>query len=123
MTRDSITWFEIPARDLDRATRFYEALLQARLRRENMIGMELAVFPADEGGIAGCLQAGPGTPDPGSSTLVYLNVAPDLGAALQRARDAGGRVVKDKTALPPGMGCFAHIEDSEGNRVGLHAPQ
>jgi len=23
--------------------------------------------------------------------------------------------------LPEGMGCFAHIIDSEGNRVGLHA--
>jgi uncharacterized protein len=25
-----------------------------------------------------------------------------------------------KTALPPGMGFFAHIEDCEGNIVGLH---
>jgi predicted enzyme related to lactoylglutathione lyase len=36
--------------------------------------------------------------------------------------EAGGRVQTAKTALPPGMGFFARIEDSEGNAVGLHAP-
>lgn len=122
MTRDSITWFEIPARDIDRATHFYEALLGKALRRESMLGSELAVFPAADGGIAGCLQAGGDVPEPGSSTVVYLDVAPELDAALARAARAGGRVVKPRTALPPGMGFFAHIEDSEGNRVGLHAP-
>lgn len=25
------------------------------------------------------------------------------------------------TELPDGLGCFAHIIDTEGNRVGLHA--
>lgn len=70
MTRDSITWFEIPARDIARAARFYETLLGKTLRRESMLGTQLAVFPAAD----------------------------------------------------DGMGFFAHIEDSEGNRVGLHAP-
>jgi predicted enzyme related to lactoylglutathione lyase len=120
MTRDAITWFEIPARDIVRATRFYETLLGTTLRRENMLGSELAVFPSAEDGATGCLMAG--GPEPGSSTIVYLDAAPALDPALARAVAAGGRVLKGKTALPPGMGCFAHIEDSEGNRVGLHAP-
>lgn len=34
---------------------------------------------------------------------------------------AGGKVVTPKTALPEGMGYFAHFVDSEGNRVGLHS--
>ena len=40
---------------------------------------------------------------------------------LARVEPAGGRVITPKTALPPGMGLLAHILDSEGNRVGLHA--
>jgi predicted enzyme related to lactoylglutathione lyase len=36
---------------------------------------------------------------------------------------AGGEIALPKTALPPGLGFFAHIIDSEGNRVGLHALQ
>ena len=122
MSRDSIAWFEIPVRNIDDATCFYETLLGRTLRRESMLDMTLAVFPYEEGGVSGCLQAGPGVPAPGNATLVYLDASPSLDEALLRAAKAGGRVVKAKTALPPGMGFFAHIEDTEGNRVGLHAP-
>jgi predicted enzyme related to lactoylglutathione lyase len=34
---------------------------------------------------------------------------------------AAGQVVTPKVALPEGMGFFAHIADTEGNVVGLHA--
>ena len=122
MTRDSITWFEIPVRNIDAAARFYEAVLGKPLRREAMLDSQLAIFPCAEGGATGCLQCGPGVAAPGSATLVYLDVSPSLDAALARTKAAGGRVVKDRTALPPGMGFFAHIEDVEGNRVGVHAP-
>jgi predicted enzyme related to lactoylglutathione lyase len=50
---------------------------------------------------------------------VYLH-APAIDAWLERVPAAGGRIVTGKTALPQGMGYFAHILDSEGNRVGLH---
>jgi hypothetical protein len=59
----------------------------------------------------------PGT----SGTVVYLNADPDLDAALARVEPAGGKVVVPKTALPPGMGHYARIQDTEGNLVGLHA--
>ncbi len=122
MQRDAITWFEIPTRDIDAAARFYEAVLGRPLRREAMLDAQLAVFPSAEGGATGCLQQAPDAPAPGSATLVYLDVGPSLDAALERAQAAGGRVVKPRTALPPGMGVFAHVTDPEGNRVGLHAP-
>ena len=32
----AITWFEIPAQDLERAVWFYESVLQQELRRETM---------------------------------------------------------------------------------------
>jgi predicted enzyme related to lactoylglutathione lyase len=122
MPRDAITWFEIPTRDIDRAQRFYEQLLAGPLRRETMRDATLAVFAHEEGGVAGCLQAMPEGARPGGGTLVYLDASPSLDAALARAQAAGGRVRTPRTALPPGMGFFAHIEDPEGNCVGLHAP-
>ena len=39
----SIDWFEIPARDIDRAQRFYETLLAAPMRRETIAGQRRAV--------------------------------------------------------------------------------
>ena len=77
MTRNSIAWFEIPAVDLDRAQRFYEAVLSTAMRRETIADAQLAVFAADEGGIAGCLQHAPEPVAPSADgTCVYLDASP-----------------------------------------------
>lgn len=128
MTEATLThalhWFEIPVRDLDRAQRFYETLFARPLRREAM-GPEttLAMFPYEPGsGVGGALLTGAGAPEPGAhGTVVYLNAEPSLNAVLARLGEAGGRLLVPRTELPEGMGAFAHVEDSEGNRVGLHA--
>lgn len=121
---NALNWFEIPAADLDRATRFYETMLERALKREQLEGMELAVFPHDEkAGVGGCLQAGEGCVPGAQGSVVYLDAAPSVDAALRRAVSAGGAVALPRTALPEGMGYFAHVIDTEGNRVGLHAMQ
>ena len=118
----SIDWFEIPARDIDRAQRFYEALLGAPMRRESIAEQSLAIFDHAATGVGGCVLAGPNAPAPSTSgTLVYLRAQPTLDAALARLEVAGGRVLTPKVQLPGDMGCYAHVADSEGNRVGLHA--
>ena len=123
-TRNAIDWFEIPVRDMDRAQAFYEALLGAPLRRETITGNTLAVFSYGETGIGGCLMAGSNAPAPSTDgTLIYLNAGAELDTVLARVGDAGGRITTPKIQLPDGMGCFAHITDTEGNRVGLHAPR
>jgi predicted enzyme related to lactoylglutathione lyase len=119
----AVSWFEIPVRDLERAQVFYEKLLAKALRRETMGPQMLAVIPYDEGhGVGGALISGVHIPDPSpNGTLVYLNAEPSLDAAVERAVAAGGRVATPRVELPEGMGCFAHVIDTEGNRVGLHA--
>ena len=118
----SVSWFEIPVRDLDRAEAFYGEVCDQPLQREPMGESTLAVFPKSADGVGGCLFASPQGPAPTTEgTLVYLNAGPSLDAALARALRAGGQVALPRTALPEGMGFFAHIIDCEGNRVGLHA--
>ena len=120
----ALNWFEIPVADLDRAIRFYEALTGRKLRREAFggPGEELAVFEVDERvAVNGALLRSPDARPAAQGTMVYLNAGPRIDLWLERVPAAGGRVLVGKTALPPGMGFFAHILDSEGNRVGLHA--
>lgn len=120
--RDALNWFEIPVRDLERAQKFYQALLATPLRRETMGPNTLAVFGYDDSGVGGCLLAGADAPEPaGHGTLVYLNANPSLDAVLARVEGAGGRITTPKVKLPGDMGCFAVIADPEGNRIGLHA--
>ncbi len=92
---------------MDRAARFHEALTGHFLKRET--------------DVRGALFKNPAMQPAAQGTLVYLNAGQTLEPWLARVAAAGGRVVLPKVTLPDGMGCFAHIIDSEGNRVGLHA--
>jgi predicted enzyme related to lactoylglutathione lyase len=125
MIQHALNWFEIPAADLARAQRFYETVLARPMRRETMGAEQMAIFatvPAEgEDVVSGCINVGQeGVAPSRSGTRVYLDASPSIDAALARVAAAGGRVHTPKTALPPGMGFFAHLEDSEGNIVGLH---
>jgi predicted enzyme related to lactoylglutathione lyase len=119
---NAITWFEIPATDLKRASEFYAQVIDKPLIHETMGETEMAVFPFERNaGIGGCVTHMEPLKPSTSGSVVYLYVGKDLDAALSRTWTAGGKVVLGKTALPGDLGHFAHIIDSEGNRVGLHA--
>ena len=119
----NVVWFEIPSINFERAVTFYESVFQITLHREN-IGGAMAMFPANEGQAGGAIvEAHPDYVPSATGAVIYLNGGENLAPLLARARDAGGAVLVPKTALPPGMGHFAHLQDSEGNRVGLHSMQ
>ena len=124
MTRNALTWFEIPVTDIARAQRFYETLLAKSMRREEMGPQTLAIFPYDNGnGVGGALLQGATAPAPGTDgSLVYLDASPSLDVVLSRASELGAKVLLPKLQLPGTIGFIAQIVDSEGNRVGLHSP-
>lgn len=120
--KNAVNWFEIPVADMNRAQAFYETVLARKLRREEMGGSALAVFPYDEPATGGCLQSGANRSAPaGSGIRIYLDCSPSLDAVLARIDAAGGAIVSPKFALPGEMGVIALMRDSEGNEVGLHA--
>ena len=121
MNNNALTWFEIPVTDLARASRFYGSVLQQTLNKQQFGPHELMVFAYQQPGVGGCLMQGEVYQPSPQGAVIYLAVADTMGAALSRAAQAGGKVALGRTALPGDMGCYAHIIDSEGNRVGLHA--
>ena len=115
-------WFEIPTANFERAIKFYEALFQVTLARENIDG-DVAMFPGDETSTSGALIAPQDGYSPSASgPVIYLDAGADLQPVLDRAAALGGQILLAKTPLPPGMGFYAHLRDCEGNRVGLHSP-
>jgi len=116
-----VVWFEIPAEDIKRAATFYESILVTELKAEKFGSHEMRVFAYSNPAAGGCLMQGPGYQPGTSGPVAYLNADPVLDDVLKRVAPAGGKVVVPHTDLPEGMGCFAQIIDSEGNRVGLHA--
>ena len=122
-TNRSVSGVNVVVLDLDRAQAFYEGLLGAPMRRENIGPNTLAVFAYGDSGVGGCVMVGPQVPAPrADGSLIFLNAGPSLDTVLARVHEVGGRITTPKVTLPGDMGVFAHITDSEGNRVGLHAP-
>lgn len=118
----AVVWIDIPATDLTRASRFYSTVLGHPLQEPIRIGPhEMAVFPYEKGNISGCVMTGPDMKPATDGTVVYLNADPLLDDVLRRVEPAGGAIVQPRTELPPGMGVYAKIRDTEGNVVGLHA--
>jgi predicted enzyme related to lactoylglutathione lyase len=116
-----LSWFEIPALDFARARSFYEKLFGVELQ-EHVAGPNImAVFPYDrERTSGGCVMKGPALVPTNDGVIIYLNAGESLDNALNRVQPSGGEVVFPKTQVP-GIGFFAHIKDTEGNRVGLFA--
>lgn len=113
-------WVEIPARDLDRAIAFYNAVFQFALERDESGPNPMAVFPVKDigSGVGGHLY--PGAPPADGAGPTPHFAAPDgLEDALARVGPAGGEVVSDPIPLPGGYGRFAYCKDSEGNSIGL----
>jgi len=116
-----VNWFMIPVKDLEKAKKFYEAVIDDELSRSEMGPMKMAWFPMTNGapGAAGALVKGEGYVPSHAGTLVYLHVK-DIDDTMARIKVHGGRVLIPKSRMGE-YGFVAHFEDTEGNRVALHS--
>ena len=116
-----VGWFEIPTTDLNRAKRFYEAVLDVELTPATVEQVEMAWFPLVEDGIgaSGALIKSEGYTPSHAGTLIYFT-APDIEGTLARVNANGGKTLTPKTSIGE-YGFIAHFEDSEGNRLALHS--
>jgi uncharacterized protein len=117
----AIAWFEIPARDFDRAVAFYEQAFETTLHRENFGGGTMAIFPHPDGAIGGCIFASPELEPTAGGVRIYLNAGPSLSARIASVERAGGKRVTEIIELPDDIGYIASFDDPEGNRIALHA--
>jgi predicted enzyme related to lactoylglutathione lyase len=119
---NALNWFEIPATDISRAKKFYEAIFEIIMQEMEMPNMKYAMFPVDamKGKIGGGLAQSP-MHNPGvTGSIVYLNANPDLQKVLDRIEKAGGKITMPKTSIGQN-GFMAFFTDSEGNSIGLHS--
>ena len=118
----AISWFEIAVLDFERARRFYCAIFDYDMPQMQMGPNLMGFLPHVQGtGIGGAIVRGAGRAPSRSGALVYLNGGADLAKVLARVIDAGGAILQSKTEVAPGMGYYAELLDSEGNRIGLHS--
>lgn len=121
LKRNWTNWFEIPVTDLPRAKTFYETIFNTQIEILDLGGLKMGVFPHKEVGCALCKHEAY-TPS-NLGLLVYLNASPDLNLVLNKVENAGGKILRSKTEIAPGLGYMALFIDTEGNRLALNSMQ
>jgi predicted enzyme related to lactoylglutathione lyase len=128
---NTVVWADIPVTDLDRAIKFYSAVLQQELKPvEGMEGVALIAPP--EGFDPSAMEGPPPvsfdlarndsqTPSTSGCTI-YLNSNDDPEGMLQRAADAGGKILMPVQYMGEMIGSIGFFLDPEGNRIGVHKP-
>lgn len=123
--KHAISWFEIPAKDIDRAQKFYESIFEIQMQPMDFGGTKMRMFPLDDPmeGVGGTLIDSGGFHKPSltEGPLIYLNGNPDVNIVLNRVAKAGGKIMVPKTEISPEYGFMAIFEDTEGNRIALHS--
>ena len=124
MSADTLCWTDIPITNLDRAIRFYSAVLGKEVKRLSEGGMEYGLLPHEEQNASGCLclrsdSGGVDNRPSANGPLIYLSVEGRLDEAVEAARANGGKILRAKQQIGE-HGFRGVVIDSEGNRIALH---
>lgn len=118
----SLVWVDIPCRDLDRAIKFYAAVLGRNIQKTQASpGLTIGLLPHAEGTAGGCLFVEAGHPPSDKGPLIYLNVGRRLEEATGEVDAHGGKTLQPPHPIGP-HGWRSVVLDSEGNRIALHSP-
>src|ERR1700722_9308650 len=88
---NSVTWFEIPVSDVQRAVGFYESMLDTKLIPFGD-ACNYYVFPAGQGEVGGGLVKRPTAQPAAQGTMVFLNADGKLDASMKRAKELGPEI-------------------------------
>src|ERR1017187_4935933 len=117
---NQFVWVDIPVLKLDRAIRFYSAILGMEVEKNEYPGMTIGTLPHKDGEVGGCLyltdKIKPSTDGP----LVYLNVHGRMDEAVDAVEPSGGRILQPKESMGP-YGFRGIFLDTWGTRIALHS--
>ncbi|HEY4784642.1 MAG TPA: VOC family protein [Bacteroidales bacterium] len=123
--RNSIYWVEIPAKNFERAKKFYETVFNIEMILVPMARGKYAIFPLDKQalGAGGAIVEGNGYEPSEKGAVIYIDREEDLDIPLLKVEKAGGKILfpKTKNNDNPDSGYIAQFTDTEGNRIGLHS--
>jgi predicted enzyme related to lactoylglutathione lyase len=122
MKLHAVAWVGIPVADMARASKFYSAILDTDIKPFEWNGEIYADLPFDRkaGGVGASLVQGDSLKPSYDGPHVFLDCNPDVTAVEARVASAGGKVLMPTTFGDQGW-TYALIEDTEGNRIGLHS--
>lgn len=124
MKTNQAVWFEIYVDNMERATKFYETVLNLKLEalpNPTEDPLEMKTFPGDmeHYGANGALVKMEGVKAGGNSSLIYFG-SEDCTSEENRVEKAGGKIFKPKMSIGK-HGFISLFLDTEGNMIGVHS--
>jgi len=118
-----LNWFEIPVADLERAKTFYETIFNMQMGLMEVGDQKMFAFPSDptSGKVSGAIIEDANAISKMDGVTLYLNANPSIDKVIERIESAGGKILLPKTQISPEIGYMCFFNDSEGNRMALHA--
>lgn len=117
------SYVAIPCTDFERAFKFYEQITDGLLVKNPDVPFPMAYFTDAKHTNTGHLFQLDGFLPSAQGVIVYMDLAKDLDATLEKIAANGGKVIMPKTFIAPGKGYWALFLDTEGNKLGLHSEQ
>ena len=117
-----ISMFEIPATDISRAINFYEVLLDIKIEKMDVEGMQMGIMPYEGQMVTGVIIQAESYKPSSDGVTMYLNAGENLQVVLDIVEKNGGQILVPKTAHADESGYFAIFLDSEGNKMALNSP-
>ena len=118
--KNNIAWFDVPVTDLDRAIRFYSAVLGSPVTKEQTGSSPIGMLPTPDGQKMGCLVPGNAAKPSLNGVMIWFDVDGRLKEAVKAATANGGNILGDIHDIR-GYGFRAEVQDSEGNRIALYS--
>jgi uncharacterized protein len=118
--KHNIAWFDVPVTDLDRAIRFYSAVLASPVTTEKSGSIPIGILPTPDGQKMGCLVTGDATKPSLNGVMIWFDVEGRLKESVAAATAKGGKILGEIHAIG-GFGFRAEVQDSEGNRIALYS--
>jgi predicted enzyme related to lactoylglutathione lyase len=117
---NQFVWVDIPVLKLDRAIRFYSAVIGTQVEKNEYPGGAIGTIPHKDNESGGCLYVSENVKPSADGPLVYLNVHGRIDEAVEAVEPSGGKILQPKESIGP-FGFRAIILDTEGNRIALHS--
>jgi predicted enzyme related to lactoylglutathione lyase len=117
---NSVVHFEIPAKDRERAKKFYQTVFDWQMMDFDDKNTMVSTTDSDEKGLPrtpGAINGSIYLPDKPKTPTIVIDV-PNLKDHIEKVKANGGKLVDEAVEIP-GMGMYARFTDSEGNLIGL----
>ncbi|MBN6053284.1 VOC family protein, partial [Nonomuraea sp. RK-328] len=127
---NKVFWFDVPVRDIDRASEWYNDVfgwdIQPRHPEDGGDALSFRMAYTSETGERhtplrpGSVNGGVVTRDIGITQPTILIEVESIDEKIEQLVKAGGGIVAEKVHLPLAEGYFAYVTDPDGNVLGLY---